>query len=91
MTENNKNPKYNKTIAPLWPTKAGGFYMSRLKINAEMLAVLDDIKEGGQFLIKAVPEEKRKSDTSPHAYLEYVTPQSVQEFEDRVKAQSGDV
>lgn len=85
--------KYNTTIAPLWATKFNGFSMSRLRITKEMLGVLAQILkdgEGGQFVVKQNSAKVKKS-ISPHAYLEYQSPEEVQRYLDESAARSSEV
>lgn len=81
--------KYNTTIAPLWKTSTGGFYMGKLTVNDEMLDALKTVTKGGQFLIKI--NKFGKNERSPAAYLEYVAEQDVSEFLNRPKNNNVDI
>lgn len=62
--------KFNKTIAPLWTSQYGGFYTY---VKDEAFDALQEVEKGGMLVIKTVPEKSRAKETSPHAYLEYVS------------------
>lgn len=66
----NENKKYNKTIAPLWKSKFGGFYTY---VKDEAYDALQGVEKGGMLLIREVKEASRTKETSPHAYLEYAS------------------
>jgi len=78
--------KYPRTVAPLWKTKKeGGYWMSSIVINQEMLDTFKFIIEqgvGGSLSVR--PFSFGKNATSPHAYLEYVEPADVAAFRKRL-------
>lgn len=70
--------KYNLSVSPMWQTQSGGY--KSLKINDEILEALSQLKPGGMLIIKQLPNERRKNENSPNAYLEYVSPEAIEEF-----------
>ena len=78
--------KYPRTVAPLWKTKKeGGYWMSSIVINQEMLDTFKFIIEqgvGGSLSVR--PFSFGKNATSPHAYLEYVEPSDVKAFREKL-------
>lgn len=72
----NKNIKFNMTVAPLWSTKTDG-YLS-ITLDGEHIKALKDIHKGGKFFIKPLPPERRKGQNSPHAYLEFIPAEKVE-------------
>lgn len=76
---------YNESIAPLFLTRDGkGYTMGAIPVKKEMLEILSRVKEGGQFMVRV--NKFKKSDKSPDAYLDYVTPERVRAyFESRTK------
>lgn len=69
---------YNLTVARMYTTKSGN--VRSLRIMDDELEALQSVEKGGMLLLKFVPEDRRKNDKSPHAYLEYVKPADVDTF-----------
>lgn len=75
MSETKKG-KYNLTVSRLYETvNKSGNYMS-VEITPEEFDAIQKIGLGGRLLVKL--NKFRKSEKSPHAYLEYL---SKEEFE----------
>jgi hypothetical protein len=68
--------KFNLTISPMWDTKNGN--LMGMEITKEHYDALQNVEEGGKLMVKFV--KSRKGDTSPHAYLEYITKEEVRQF-----------
>lgn len=79
------NTKLNLTLAPLWYTKSGnGNLTCSLKNEKTLREIADAVAQlevGGRLLLKFLPEERRKIENSPHAYLEYISADKVAEFQ----------
>lgn len=66
---------YNETIVPMFKAKSNnGNYVS-LTVNQEVMQQLLKVQEGDRILLKLLPDERRKHDKSPHAYLEIQPPE----------------
>ena len=74
--------KYNLTIVPLWATSREGSYMS-IEIGPEHFDNLAKVEVGGKLVFRVLPEEFRKTDKSPNAYLEYISKDDVAAFKAR--------
>ncbi len=83
MAKSNEK-KFNMTICPLWSDKFGGF--SGLVINDEIFDALQQLEKGGRLVIKTLKPESRKSEKSPHAYLEYISKEDVATIATRTAA-----
>lgn len=70
------NKNYPATVAPMWKQ---GYKYASLSVNSEILDLLKTVEEGGQFSFKTIKDEYRKGERSPQAYLEYLTPEQVEE------------
>lgn len=87
MSKTDKNgKKYNETIAAMWFPRSGNqFLLQGMKIDERSLDAIrsfgSQAEVGGKLILRIIPEEKRKTETSPAAYLEYVTKQDVEAFE----------
>lgn len=75
--EYKQNSKFNLTIAPLKKSPKGNLTWV---INPEIFDALSKVEVGGMFIVKYIDESKRKSENSPHAYLEYVEKSQVESF-----------
>lgn len=83
---NNTKKKYNTSIAPLWQTKSGGFYMGPVTFTKEMIdTMVENVKEGGSLIVKIVAPESRKKPTSPQAYLDVVSPEETAAYVKRTQ------
>lgn len=79
MAEQNKqNSKFNLSIAPLWMTKSGN--LASITVNDQTLEALKNVKPGGKIIVKYLPEERRRNQDSPNAYLEFMTKEHMDEF-----------
>ena len=72
-----KNREFKKGVR-FYKTKHG-FWST--KINAEDLEVLVDAAEGGKLSLRILDDESRKSDKSPHAYLNILSPGEVADMD----------
>lgn len=70
--------KYNLTLVPMWITKNGNYFS--IEIGPEHYDAIQQVAVGGKLLFKMMPEEKRKNENSPNAYLEYVNAEEVAAF-----------
>ncbi len=71
--------KYNVTVAGLWKTKTGS--LMSMPVDARVLDALKNASEGGgKLVIKFLREESRKTEKSPHAFLEYMSKEEVDGF-----------
>lgn len=70
--------EFNLTIAPLWAKESGNLF--GMKIEADHYDALQQVEVGGVFAVKFLKEKSRKSDKSPNAYLEYITPAKWEEY-----------
>lgn len=84
MAKNNRD--YPVSVAPLF--KSGEFGYQTITINDEVLTKLEGVGHGGKFLIRFLKEESRKTEKSPVAYLEYLTPAQVEERKQYAKRNS---
>lgn len=77
------NKEYNPTLTVFYETSSGN-YMS-LKISPADFDTLQKVKVGGKLFIKKngfrKPGPNGEPSKSPHAYLEYISPEQVREFE----------
>lgn len=79
MAEQNKqNSKFNLSIAPLWLTKSGN--LASITVSDQTLDALKNVKPGGKIIVKFLPEERRRNQDSPNAYLEFMTKEHMDEF-----------
>lgn len=69
--------KYNLKLSALWGTKYEGLYFS-MPVDAMVFDALQQVEKGGKLVFRAIPEERRKHDKSPHAYLEYMSKEEVE-------------
>jgi hypothetical protein len=81
------NKKFNLTIAPLWVTKNG--HMMSIEIGPEHFDKIQQLEKGGKLMVKMLPEDKRRSETSPNAYLEYISKEDVQAFKNKNATSGG--
>ena len=70
-------PKYNLSIAPLMQSKNGNLTW---RIDDEVFEKLQNVKVGDKLLVKFLAEDRRKSEKSPHAYLEIIDKAEVDAF-----------
>lgn len=75
MVQKKQQTKYNMTVSPLYET-AGGNYTS-VKVTEEMKEKLATLEVGGKLLVR-LRRSAPRSDTDPHAFIEYITPEDVQ-------------
>lgn len=77
--------KYNKSLVSLWKQGSGNF-MS-MKVDGYTLDQLKTVKEGGKVMIRFLTEEQRSKfkdkDKAPHAFIDFLTPESVAEYESK--------
>ena len=76
--------KYNLNVVPLWETANGNF--KSIKIKREHFDAIQQIEEGGMLLVKILPDTARKSEDSPNAMLEYVSPADLAAYKNRMSA-----
>lgn len=78
------NKKYNLTLFPVWRNKFSGAFTS-MKVDARMLDSLQQVSLGGKIMFKELTEESRSKfpdpERAPHAFVEYLTPEKVSEFD----------
>lgn len=82
MAKPKTDKKYNLTLIPLWETKREGSYMS-LEVKPEHFDAFGKIEVGGKLVFRVLPEEYRKNEKSPNAYLEYISKEDVAAFKKR--------
>jgi hypothetical protein len=64
-----ENNKRKNDITPMWFVELTGNYRS-MGMTEEMLSKLRSMKPGQRILFKFLKADNRKSEKSPHAYLE---------------------
>ena len=69
--------KFNLSVSPLKRSRNG--HLSWL-VTEETIAKLQEIEIGGRLMIKMVPEDRKKNERSPDAYLEVISPEDVRKF-----------
>jgi hypothetical protein len=74
-----KNKKYNLKVAALWATRSGTMYMS-MPVDDQVFDALQQVEKGGKLVFKVLAEESRSKDTSPHAYLEFMSKEDVETY-----------
>lgn len=74
--------EYNLTVSPLWATQSGNFqrFIKDEEALNELKEAISQLHVGGKLLIKNVKEEYRNGEKSPHAYIEFITKEKVDEF-----------
>jgi len=82
-----KNPKFNDTLARAYQTSRGDF-MS-VDIDSEVFDALQKVEIGGRLSLKIM--KVKKTDKSPDAYFEYMTPQKVRALKDFLAIQRAQV
>lgn len=84
--------EYNKTLIALWPTKSGHFKSMPIDARSfdQVHGAVQEVELGGVFIVKKLSEEARAKfknpATAPTHFLEYISKQSVEEFEAEGKA-----
>jgi hypothetical protein len=78
MNKSTEKKEFNLTLAPMWDTKNGNAFS--IEIGPEHYDALQQVEVGGKLFLKRLPEERRKSENSPNAYLEYVSKEEVAKF-----------
>ena len=75
------NQNFNLTVVPLKRTYSGnlGWFLSDSSYG-ELVKAVENMEVGGMLVIKEIKEESRKSDKSPHAYLEYISKAKMDAF-----------
>lgn len=84
---NKEAKKYNLSLSPLWQTRAQN--LMGIEVDDKILEALSQVKAGGKLFIKFLEEDKRKNDKSPHAYLEYLSPEEVAAYKARMDTSGG--
>ena len=83
-----KKPEYNPTLAMLYETKVG--YWSLPIDTKNYDAIMKHVEQGARLVVKRA--KTRKTDKSPHAYLEIIPAAKVKEMEAaRAKRKSDDI
>lgn len=79
MANDTETKTYNLSVTPLWNTRNGN--LMGIKITDEIYDALQRVEKGGKLMVRFLPDESRKQDTSPHAYIDYISKESVHAFE----------
>jgi hypothetical protein len=82
----NEEKKFNTTIVPLWTTQNGNMFS--MVVGPEHFDALQQVEIGGKLFIKMLPEDRRKSEKSPNAYLEYVSKEDVAKYKEQTKGRT---
>jgi len=77
--------EFNLSLVPMWDTKSGNAFS--IEIGPAHYDALQQVEVGGKLFFKRLPEERRKSENSPNAYLEYVRKEEVAKY--KAEAQNG--
>lgn len=78
--ETKDKSKFNLSLIRSYKTKKG--FLS-VDIDSEAYDALQKVEIGGRLVLKIV--ENKKTDKSPDAYFEYMTPNSVNDMKERFK------
>lgn len=76
-----QDKKYNTTVARAYSIKSG--YWS-VDLDAAAVDALLGAEVGSRLVLKIIPAESRKKDSSPHAYFQVMSPSEVRAFKDKV-------
>lgn len=74
--------KYPETVAALWKTRGGKQFRSMAideRTFDQLQKLLANVELGGRLVFKEVPQERRKNEKSPEAYIEYMSKELVEE------------
>jgi hypothetical protein len=85
MTDGNGKKKFNLSVTPLKRSANGNLTWI---VNEEALEKLQEIEVGGRFMIKMVPEDRKKHERSPDAYFEYISVDDVRRFREANKTEN---
>lgn len=86
MTNQGKK-EFNPSISPLYRRESGS--LVSLVVNDAILAELAKVQLGGKLSIRFLKEESKKSDKTPDAYLDYVTPERMNELRSQYANEKG--
>ena len=70
--------EFNLTVSRMYSTRNGN--MRTVTLEDDELEALQQVRKGGMLLVKNLPADRRKTDKSPHAFLEYIKPEDVEAF-----------
>ena len=79
--------QYNKTLSALWETKSGNALSMAIDARSydQIRAALESVEIGGKLILKKLSDDTRgkfkNPETAPHYFLEYISKDSVAEFE----------
>lgn len=74
--------RYPETVTALWKTRGGKQFRSMLideRAFDQLQKILANVEIGGRIVFKEVPADRRKSEKSPEAYIEYMSKELVEE------------
>lgn len=79
--------KYNKSVASMWRTKTGNYMSMTIDQYTydQIQQFAKDVQVGGKLIVKNLADESRAKfkgglEKAPHAFLEYITKESADEF-----------
>jgi len=75
--------KYPLSLTPMY---SHGFEFRSITVTPEIVSALSQIETGGKLRMRLLKDEWRKTEKSPNAYLEYLTPAEVAEATAAAKA-----
>lgn len=91
FTQSKTNKKaaeeYNESIMPFYVSQKNTGYFTSIKVGEESLNKLQELiakklKEGGKFVFKIRgTEANAEGDSTPNAWLEYMSPEKVAAFQ----------
>lgn len=70
------NKKFNLTLAPMYRLQSG--MLGSIIVTPSMYDAIQQVKVGGKFFVK--DNKGKTGDKSPDFYLEYMSPEQIQEF-----------
>lgn len=71
-------PEYNDTITPMFESAGGHFYS--LTVSEEIYEQVQKVKVGDKLTMRLLKDSSRKTEKSPHAYLERIDKAKVDEY-----------
>lgn len=80
--------EYNKTVTALWTTKSGNYLSMKIdqRTYDQIQEFAKSVEVGGKLIVKNLADETREkfkggTEKAPHAFLEYMSANSVANYE----------